>query len=282
MKTNKFRRNTSHPLTFLVTLVFAIIFIFPVVWLIISSLKLETELTRWPIIWLPKTLQWNNYIQLWIDPRIGIVKAAINSFTLSIIFAVPNVIISAFGGYAFARINAPGRSFFLSLLFATMLIPYSITIIPQFVLYSKIGLIDNRLLWLLWGLGGSAYMIILFRQFYTSFPKELDDAAEIDGANPFSTFLRIYLPNSAAPLAITFLFSFSSVWGDWFSQALFLTDKNETLAMLLATAFKNPMGRPFLTQTFAGIVVYALPLVILYLIMQKQIVQGILTTGMKG
>jgi len=282
MSINQFRRHAGRSLTFLVTTIFSIIFVFPVVWLIISSLKLETELIRWPIVWLPKIPQWNNYIQLWADPRFGITKAAINSFTLSILFAVPNVFVSAFGGYAFARINAPGRSFFLSLLFATMLIPYSITIIPQFVLYSKIGLINNRLLWLLWGLGGSAYMIILFRQFYTSFPKDLDDAAEIDGANPFTTFIRIYLPNSAAPLAITFLFSFSGIWGDWFSQALFLTDKNETLAMVLATAFKNPMGRPVLTQTFAGIVLYALPLVVLYLFMQKQIVQGILTTGLKG
>jgi ABC-type glycerol-3-phosphate transport system permease component len=282
MSINQFRRHAGRSLTFLVTTIFSIIFVFPVVWLIISSLKLETELIRWPIVWLPKIPQWNNYVQLWADPRFGITKAAINSFTLSILFAVPNVFVSAFGGYAFARINAPGRSFFLSLLFATMLIPYSITIIPQFVLYSKIGLINNRLLWLLWGLGGSAYMIILFRQFYTSFPKDLDDAAEIDGANPFTTFIRIYLPNSAAPLAITFLFSFSGIWGDWFSQALFLTDKNETLAMVLATAFKNPMGRPVLTQTFAGIVLYALPLVVLYLFMQKQIVQGILTTGLKG
>lgn len=282
MNKSKNSRNAGSSLTFLITTVFAIIFVFPVVWLIISSLKLETELVRWPIVWLPENPQWNNYVQLFTDPRFGIIKAASNSFILSILFAVPNVFVSAFAGYAFARINAPGRSFLLSLLFATMLIPYSVTIIPQFVLYSKVGLINNHLLWLLWGLGGSAYMIILFRQFYTSFPKDLDDAAEVDGANPFTTFIQIYLPNSAAPLAVTFLFSFSWVWGDWFSQALFLTDTNETLAMVLATAFKNPMGRPVLTQTFAGIVVYALPLVVLYLIMQKQIVQGILTTGMKG
>jgi len=282
MNTDKFRRTLGSNLAFIITAIVAIIWVFPVVWLIISSLKLETELTRWPVVWFPETPQWGNYTQVLTDPRVGIINATINSLALSLMFAIPNVLVSALGGYAFARIKVPGRNLFLSLLLATMLIPYSVTIIPQFVVYAQIGLINNRLLWLLWGLGGSAYMIILFRQFYSSFPKELDEAAEIDGANPFAIFVRIYLPNSAAPLAVTFLFSFSGVWGDWFGQSLFLTSRNETLAMALATAFTNPMGRPVLTQTFAGIVLYALPLVVLYLLMQRQIVQGILTTGLKG
>lgn len=282
MRTDKLRRNLGANLALIGIVIIAIIWVFPIVWLIISSLKLETELTRWPVVWFPQTAQWENYTNLFTDSRVGFINATINSLTLSLMFAVPNVLVSALGGYAFARMNVPGRGVLLSVLLATMLIPYSVTIIPQFIVYSKIGLVNNRLLWLLWGLGGSAYMIVLFRQFYSSFPKELDDAAEVDGANPFFTFVRIYLPNSAAPLAVTFLFSFSGVWGDWFSQALFLTARNETLAMALATAFKNPMGRPVLTQTFAGIVLYSLPLVALYLIMQRQITQGILTTGLKG
>jgi len=278
----RFIPNLGRRLIYLLTIILAIIFILPVIWLVISSLKLETELVRWPLAWFPHNPQWDNYIQVLTNPRFGFFDATLNSLKLALLNAVPNVFVCAMGGYALSRINAPGRNLTLTIMLSTMMIPGTITIIPAYVINSKLGLVNNPLLWLLWGLGGSAFSIILFRQFFSSFPKELEDAAEIDGANPLTTFLFIFLPNARAVLSVTFLFSFAWNWGDFFSQSLYLTAKNATLAMKLATAFKTPMGRPIYSLSFAGIILYSLPLVILYLLLQRQIVKGIVTTGLKG
>ena len=269
-------------IVFLLTLILAIVFVLPVIWLVISSLKLETELVRWPIAWFPHNPQWDNYIQVLTDPRYGFYKAMLNSLTLTLLNAIPNVFVCAMGGYALARINAPGRNLTMTIMLSTMMIPGTITIIPSYVINSKLGLVNNPLLWLLWGIGGSAFSIILFRQFFSSFPKELEDAAEIDGANPLTTFILIFLPNARPVLSVTFLFSFAWNWGDFFAQSLYLTSKNATLAMKLATAFKTPMGRPIYSLSFIGIILYALPLVLLYLLLQRELVQGIVTTGLKG
>jgi ABC-type glycerol-3-phosphate transport system permease component len=276
------RRVLGRRLLFGIIAVLAVIFVFPIFWLLLSSLKIETELVRWPIRWFPLIPQWENYVKVLTDPHYGFLQATFNSLYLAVIHTVPTVLVSAMGGYALARINAPGRKLFMAILLGTMMIPWSVTIIPQFVLYSKIGLVNNPMLWFLWGMGGSAFQIILFRQFFSTFPKELEDAAAIDGANPLTTFVLIFLPNARAVLAVTTLFAFSGVWGDWFGQALFLTSKYTTLAMLLASAFKTPMGRPIISLTFVGITLYAVPLVVIYLLMQREIVQGIVTTGLKG
>jgi multiple sugar transport system permease protein len=269
-------------LLYLLTAILAVVFVLPVFWLVISSLKIETELVRWPIAWFPQVPQWDNYVQVLTNPRFGFFDAILKSLELTLLNAIPNVFVCAMGGYALARINAPGRNLTLTIMLSTMMIPGTITIIPSYVINSKLGLVNNPLLWLLWGLGGSAFSIILFRQFFSSFPKELEDAAAIDGANPLTTFFLIFLPNARAVLSVTFLFSFAWNWGDFFGQSLYLTAKNATLAMKLATAFKTPMGRPIYSLSFAGIILYALPLILLYLLLQRQIVQGIVTTGLKG
>jgi ABC-type glycerol-3-phosphate transport system permease component len=269
-------------MTYLVILALVTVFIFPLVWLIISSLKTETSLMAWPIQWLPDTPRWENYVQVLIYPAYKFLRGAQNSLVLALMFSIPNVFSSAMVGYAFARLNAPGRKRLLGLLMAMLIMPHSILVLPQFVLYSRVGLVNNYLLWMLWGLAGSPFQIVLFRQFFTSFPVELEDAAAIDGASPFTTFVRIFLPNAKAVFAVTFLFAFGWVWGDWFNQTLYLTDSKATLAMKLATAFVDPMNQPIVTLTFAGIVLYTIPLVLVYLLMQRQIVQGIVTTGLKG
>ncbi len=278
------RRALERSLIYFVLVVLAGVTVLPIIWLFISSLKLETELVRWPIVWFPKVPQWNNYVEVLTNPRYGILKATYNSVFLALMYAVPNVLFSSLAGYAFARLRAPGRNTFLMILLATMMIPGTVTIIPQFVLYSRLGLINNPLLWLLWGIGCSPFQIVLFRQFFTAFPKDLEDAAAIDGASPVTTFFQIFLPNAQPVLAVTFLFAFSWVWGDWFHQALFLNANKATLAMTLATAFVQPDGRgiPIVNLTLAAIVLYAVPLVIVYFLMQRQLIKGIVTTGLKG
>ena len=277
------RRTLGHGVIYFMLGILAVLILFPLVWLVISSLKHETDLTSWPIVWFPDDPQWENYVEVLTNPRYRFLEATGNSVVLALLYSVPNVLFSACAGYAFARLRAPGRGVLLIIVLATMMIPRTITVIPQYVLYSRVGLINNRLLWLLWGIGASPFQIVLFRQFFTSFPKELEDAAAIDGADPIRTFLLIFLPNAKPVLAVTFLFSFSWVWGDWFHQALFLNTNNGTLAMTLATAFVEiEKDIPIVNLTLAGVVLYSIPLVFVYFLMQRQLVKGIVTTGLKG
>lgn len=282
MNIHQFRRIFGQFWLYVIILALAVLFLLPIVWLLISSLKAETDFMKWPIIWFPTTPKWDNYLRVLTEPKFAFVKSTFNSISLALIFSVPNVVASALAGYAFARMKAPGRNFFFVILMATMMIPQSITVIPQFVLYSRLGLINNYLLWFLWGIAGSPFQILLFRQFFAAFPRELEDAAAIDGASPVRTFFAIFLPNAKPVLAVTFLFAFSWVWGDWFHQALFLTSEKATLAMQLASAFTDSRGNPIVTLTLAGLALYAIPLIIVYALMQRQLVQGIVTTGLKG
>jgi multiple sugar transport system permease protein len=206
---------------------------------------------------------------------------ALRSLVLAVGYAILTVCSSAWVGFGFARHRAPGRNLFFVLLLSTMLIPGIVKVIPQYVLYSRYGIINTYWPWIIWGLTGSAFSIFLFRQYFSTFPKELEEAAEIDGCGRFRIFWQIFLPNAIAPILVTLMFSFNWVWGDFFSQSLYLRSDHATLVMKLAGAYSNPQGYPLYSLTLAGVVVYALPLVIIFIFAQRYFMEGIVTTGMK-
>lgn len=263
-----------------IVIVLAVAFIIPVIWLLLGSVKTNTELFTHPIIIIPDTPSWDNYTRA--TTQVPYLRYAANSLFLAVIHTFFSVIMSAFVGYGFARLQAPGRRFLFSLMLATVMIPSIVSIIPQYILYSQIGLIGTYWPWILWGLAGSPFHIFLFRQFFAVFPKELEDAAEVDGANRFRIFVQIFLPNSIPVLAATALFSFQWVWGDWFFQTLFLNESNATLAMKMARAYVDARGTPLYTLTLAGTVIYMMPLIIVFFVAQRYLVEGIITTGLKS
>ncbi len=129
---------------------------------------------------------------------------------------------------------------------------------------------------------GSPYHIFLFRQFFLSFPKELEDAAEVDGCSPLGTFWRIFLPNAQPALATSFILNFVWVWGDWFTPRIYLKSDNTTLAVLVNIAFVNPQGQFLTTLTIAAITLYILPLVVIFFLGQRYILKGVITSGLSG
>jgi multiple sugar transport system permease protein len=263
----------------IILIVTAALFLLPLAWLVISSLKLNAEFTAYPPQFFPKVARWENYAEA-ID-KLQFIRAAWNTLVLAALYSVLNVISSAFTGFGFARYQVPGRNVLFTLLLATMMVPAVVMIIPQFVLYSRIGLVGSVLPWVLWGLAGNPFQIFLFRQFFAGFPRDLEDAAEVDGCSPPRMFFQIFLPNAGPVIAATTIFSFQWVWGDFFFQSLFLGSGYTTLAIELATAFISPRGLPDYTLTLAGIVMYTLPLIVVYFIAQRYIIRGIVTTGLK-
>ncbi len=255
----------------------------PVIWMLLSSLKAESEYTKYPPDVIPNPFQWINYLHAvnWIP----FFQYTWNSTFLATVFSLFTVVTSAMVGFAFARLDAPGKGKLFGVVISLLMVPGIVTIIPQFVIFAKIGLTNTYWPWFLWGIAASPFHIFLFRQFFTGIPKELEDAAEVDGATPFRIFWQIFLPNAKPALATSFILNFVGVWGDWLAPVIYLDDIKTTLAVKLATpTYVNPgdpSGQILVTLTLAAAVIYTIPPVIMFFIAQKNIMEGVVTTGLK-
>jgi len=280
---NRLRKRLHNAGAYLILYLTALILSIPIIWILLSSLKHESEFIRYPPVILPDPPQWANYVHAltWIP----YFNFAWNSTFLALMFSTLTVVTSAMVGFAFARFDAPGKSRLFAIVIALLMVPPIVTIIPQFVVFSKIGITNTYWPWFLWGISASPFHIFLFRQFFTSIPRELEDAAEVDGANPFRIFWQIFLPNAKPALATSFILNFVFVWGDWFAPIIYLDDSKTTLAVKLATpTYVNP-GDPtnhiLVTITLAAAVIYTIPPVIMFFLAQKNIMEGVVTSGLK-
>ncbi|MGH2458777.1 MAG: carbohydrate ABC transporter permease [Chloroflexota bacterium] len=259
----------------------AVAFSLPTIWLVLTSLKRESEYASYPITVLPAVPEFGNYVlAVTFFPYLTYVM---HSVILAGVFTVLTVLTSSAAGFAFSRHRGvPGRDLLFGIVLATMMVPGLVTLVPQYMVFSYFHLINSYWPWILWGLSGSPFHIFLFRQFFLSIPRELEDAAEVDGCGKFRIFWQIFLPNSLPAVAASAIFSFTWVWGDWLYPSLFLSDDITTLAVKLATAYVDPHQNPLITLTMAGVVIYVLPMVIVFFLAQKYIIQGVVTTGLKG
>lgn len=273
-------RKRRATLTFILLSVIAVIITIPVIWLVLTSLKSQDEYISETLQVLPRPPQWENYVLALT--MIDFTRYARNSVFLSVMFATLTVATSSMAGYAFARIPAAGKSKIFPIVVALILIPGSIYIIPQFILFSQLRLVNSYWPWVLWAFGASPFHIFLFRQFFMAFPAELEEAAEVDGARTARVFLQIVLPNSYPALATSFILNFLYVWGDWVLPLLYLTESNMVLPVKLINAYVNPQGYPIVPPTLAASVLYILPPIIMFFIVQKYIMQGVVTSGLKG
>ncbi len=273
-------RTTRQALTYLILGIATTFILMPEVWLLVTSLKKNTEYLSPQFTFLPAVPQWDNYVRVFtMIPFFNYVR---NSLVLGVSFTTLCVVSSSLAGYAFARIQAPGRNFFFSIVIALLMIPAIVTVIPQFVIFSQIGLTGTYWPWVLWGISGSSFHIFLFRQFFTTFPRELEEAAELDGCGPFRIFLEIFLPNAQPVLATSAILNFMWVWSDWFNPIIFLSDANTTLAVKLNYAYVTPQGQQLMPVVLAACVLYVTVPVVMFFLGQKYILQGIVTSGLKG
>ena len=252
----------------------------PIIRLLITSLKQRSEYLTYPLIWLPAVPQWVNFQQALT--MVPFWRYFGNSLLLGLIFSTLTVITSSMSGFAFARLSGPGSSRLFSIVLGLLIVPTFVTVIPQFVIFSRMHITDTYWPWVLWGLAGSPFHVFLFRQFFLSIPKELEDAAEVDGAGIGRIYWQIFLPNAKPVIATSFILNFAGVWGDWFAPVIYLSDKNTTLAVAVAHGYADPQGNTLVTIALAATVIYLVPLVIIFLIGQKYIIRGVVTSGLKG
>lgn len=267
-------------LGYAILIITSLVLIAPVFFMVVSSFKVDSEYLSFPIRIFPKVPQWKNY-QL-VFAMTPFAKIALRTAILAISTATITAFVSSMVGYAFARYNVPGSKRLFGIVVAMLIVPFIVILIPQFILYSKLKLTNTYWPWILGALGGSPFYIFMFRQFFLGFPKELEDAAEVDGCGPFGIYWRIFLPNAKPVFATVMIFATNGVWGDYLTPLLYLSNSKTLLGVALTTAFRNPQGIEIKTVTLAASVLYILPLIITFFLAQKHILKGVVTSGLKG
>lgn len=264
----------------LLLLFFTAIFIMPFAWLFITALKPITDLQAFPIIWWPSQPQWGNFATA--TTLINFWGYAGNSFLLSTLQSVLVTLTSALVGFGFARLEGWGKRPLFLLMLSTLMLPAIVGLIPTYVIFSRLGLIDTYWPWVLWGLASSPFLSFLFRQFFSTIPLELEEAAIVDGCGYGRIFAQIFLPLSLPVLATSLILSFSSVWGDWLGPSLFLDPDNTTLSVAISRGYADNHGITMVNVLAAGCILYIIPMLILFFAAQRYFTRGIVMSGLRG
>ena len=269
---------------YLAALLLGAAFGLPFLWALLTSLKLPIEIFVFPPSWLPETPQWTNYVEIFRQAPLALFF--FNSATVTVIAGAGQILSAALVAYGFARFRFPGRDMLFLVMLSTLMLPPQVTIIPTFLLFKVLGWLDQlRSLYIPPWFGGGAFAIFLFRQFFLTLPREYDEAARIDGANSLWTFFRILAPLSIPVFVTMGIFSFLGSWNDFFGPLIFLnTTEKFTLALGL-TYFQRVVsigGRATEHLMMAASMVMTLPCLLIFLLLQKYWIQGIVMSGIKG
>ena len=268
-------------IVFVVLVIAGIAFVAPFVWMVSTSLKPLNETMTLPPRWLPSVVQWRNYTEA-IDAMGYFWRYTANTVFLCVMTVVGTVVSSSLAAYGFSRINWRGRDKVFLILLATMMIPFPVIMVPIYSLFKSLGWIGTfKPLWVPAFLA-SAFNVFLLRQFFLTLPKDLSEAARIDGCNEFQIFLYIILPLARPALLVVALFQFMATWNDFLGPLIFLTEqKNFTLALGLQSFQSQQGGTPW-HYLMAASTLVVLPVMILFFFTQRTFVEGIASTGSKN
>lgn len=252
----------------------------PFAWVLATSLRLPAESFSVPPQWIPLNPQLSNYAEVF--ERIPFWQQILNSFTVSVSVVLGQLITASLAGYAFARLEFPFRNVLFWLVMATMMIPIQATIIPVFILMSRyLGLGDTLASLILPSLP-TAFGTFLLRQYFMAIPNEFEEAAVIDGANPFQVFYRIYLPLVSSGLAVLAVLTFNSHWNEFFRPLIFMITKEKFTIPLGLFDLQGFMMTGSISVVLAGIVLSMIPVLIVYLFGQRYLIEGIMMGGLKA
>jgi multiple sugar transport system permease protein len=257
----------------------SIVFIFPFLWLLGTSLKPESEALTFPPTILPEDWKFSNYKDVFTMVSFG--KYYWNSIFVTSLTVIGTVLSSTVVAYGFARIKAKGSNIWFILLLATMMLPPQVTMIPVYMIFSKLGWVNTFLPLIVPAFFGNAYFIFLLRQFFKTIPKELEESAYLDGCGTFGIFWRIILPLSVPAVITVALLSFMWTWNDFLGPLIYLNDESMYTLALGILQFKGALIVSWGPMMAASVLII-LPLIILFFVGQKYFIEGIATTGGKG
>jgi multiple sugar transport system permease protein len=263
------------------------VFLFPLLWMISTSLKPIEETMALPPRWIPSRFLWVTYWEAitYQSDRVGYVpflRYGMNTCYLAILGVTGTVIANAFIAYGFARIRWPGRDVFFAITLATMMIPFPVLMVALFSIFKHLGWIGSfRPLWVpAWF--GSAFNIFLLRQFFLTIPQELCDAARIDGCSELGIFRHVVLPLSKPALAVVALFHFMYVWNDFLGPLIYLTHQESFTLSLGLQFYQSQHGGTPWNMLMAAATIVVFPMIVVFFFTQRTFIQGIQLTGLKG
>lgn len=278
------RRRLSRAILYLVLSILGVIFLFPFFWTVSSSLKEVWELMNFPPTWLPEVPIWANYAR--VVEKVPFLLWTRNTVVLVVASTVGAILSASLVAFSFARFKYRGRDLIFMITLGTMMLPAQVTMIPQYVLFNKMGWIDSlRPLWVPAWLGGGAFNIFLLRQFMMTVPMELDEAAIIDGASYPAVFRHIIFPLCGPALATVAVISFIGTWNDFQGPLIYLNSTDRFTLAIGLNYFKGVPeagGVPMDNLLMAASIMATLPCLVLFFMAQRYFVQGIVLTGIKG
>ena len=261
----------------------AVVMMAPFAWLVTSSLKSELAIFSYPPQWIPRPALWQNYVEAWQTKPFGLYLW--NSVVILMLNLVAIIGSASLCAYGFARLHFPGRDLWFAIALATMMLPNVVLLVPSFVIFTRIGW-GNTILPLTVPafFGGGAFNIFLLRQFFRSLPRELADAARIDGSNEFGIYWRIIMPLAKPALATVAVFTFINSWNDFIGPLLYLSrdPTKYTVALGLALFRQAFIGRTRWDLVMAGSTLMILPVILVFFMAQRFFIQGIAVSGIKG
>jgi multiple sugar transport system permease protein len=259
----------------------SIAMLYPLIWMLSASFRPTNEIFSSPSI-IPSSVSWDAYVNGWNAMRVSFGQFAWNSFVISALSVVGNVASCSLAAFAFTRLKFPGRNVMFALMLGTLMLPYHVTLIPQYVMFLNLGWVNTTLpLIVPKYLATDAFFIFLMVQFFRGIPRELDEAARMDGCSPWRIYWRIMLPLSTPVLATAAIFTFLWTWDDFFGPLIYLSDMRDFTIQLGLRSLIDSSGESDWNSMFAMSVLSLLPVFIVFVLFQRLLIEGIATTGMK-
>lgn len=268
-------------LSYLVLLIGSVVFLFPLFWQVTTSLKTSEQTMLYPPLWLPWPAQWANYATLF--ERFPFWRFAANSTLITGLVIVGTVLSNSLAAYGFARLRMPGKNLIFLLLLSTLMLPGIVLVIPQFILFHRLQWVDTFNPLIVPSFFGNAFYIFLLRQFFLTVPRELEEAARIDGAGYLRIYRQIMLPLATPALIAVALYTFVGSWNDFFGPLIYLSDQEKyTVAVALRYLAGSVRSRPENHLLMAAATLSMLPCSLLFFAAQRWFMQGTVITGVKG
>ena len=279
-KKTSVNRQSKKMLSYVLMTIIGIILLIPLLWMVFTSLKPMEEIVRYPPTFFPEKIVWGNYLDT--IAAFPFWRYARNTLFITVLVVIGNVLSNSFIAYGFAKLDFPGKKLMFALVLSTMMIPGFVTMIPQYVLFSKIGWVGTYLPLIVPSFFGNAFNIFLMRQFYLSINNELIEAAEIDGANHLYIWSHLMLPLTKPALITIAINSFNAAWNDFLGPLLYIQDQEKYTLQIGLQVFQNQATTQW-NYLMAGATLVLIPTILLFFFAQRYFIEGMdLTGGSKG
>ena len=266
-------------LVYAILIIMAALMLIPFFWMLSASIKSDRQVFAMnPFVWIPKEPKWDNYIKIWT--KIPMLKFVENTVILTIVVTLLQLLTSSFAAYAFAKLDFKHKDKLFVAYIATIAMPWQVYMVPQFIMMRSMGL-NDKLLAMVCLQAFSAFGVFLMKQFYEGIPSELCEAARIDGMSEYKIYANIMLPLSKPALSTLVIFTFVNTWNDYLGPLIYLkTEEHKTIQLGLKMFIGQYSSEYGLIM--AGSVLSLIPVLVLFMCMQKYFVEGIASTGIKG